>query len=120
MSSSNTKKGAVQPLPFSVFELLIRQNCVTSLSRHHCVVARMRSAAKSENPSIPLLKPGIAPLFQSADMKRFDLKIFIYPELGSFAPQPGLLYTAERRDLGRDQAGVQAYHAEFQRLGNAP
>lgn len=57
---------------------------------------------------------------QPADMERLDLEIFLDPELGSFTSQSRLLDTAERRNLGRDQAGVQADHAEFQRFCNTP
>ena len=35
-------------------------------------------------------------------------------------PEARLLHAAERRDLGRDQAGVDADDAVFQRLGHAP
>jgi hypothetical protein len=57
---------------------------------------------------------------QPADVKRLDLEIFFYSELGSFTSQARLLYTTERRNFSRDQAGVQTDHAEFQRLGNTP
>jgi hypothetical protein len=68
--------------PFSLFQLAIR---VTSRLRHSI---SSREIAKR------------IPLFQPADMKRFDLEIFFYPELRSFTPQSRLLYTAERRNLG--------------------
>jgi hypothetical protein len=62
--------------------------------------ARTRLAAKSKETSIPCAKPGSGVLLQPTDMKRFDLDILFYPELGSFTPQSRLLYTAERRNLG--------------------
>src|SRR5579872_1723613 len=51
---------------------------------------------------------------QPADMERLALEIFFYPELRSLPSEARLLDATERRNLRRDQAGVQADHAELQ------
>src|SRR5712671_6404933 len=40
--------------------------------------------------------------------------------MGALAPETAFLYATERRDLGGDQAGVDADHAGLQRFGHAP
>ena len=42
------------------------------------------------------------------------------PYFAAFAAEPRLLHAAERRDLGGDEAGVDADHAVLERFGDAP
>jgi hypothetical protein len=49
-----------------------------------------------------------------------DLEVVLDAVLGAFAAEAGFLHAAEGRHLGRDDAGVDADHAVFQRLGHAP
>ena len=53
-------------------------------------------------------------------MEGLHLQIFLDPEMGALAAEARLLDAAEGGDLGRDQAGVEADHAEFERLADAP
>src|SRR5690349_7309982 len=57
---------------------------------------------------------------EAAHVEGLDLEIFLDAGLCALAAEAGLLDAAERRDLHRDQAGVQADHAEFERLADAP
>src|SRR5437764_7526110 len=49
-----------------------------------------------------------------------DLDVLVDPVLRAFPAEPRLLDPAERRDLGRDQAGVDPDHAVLERLGHPP
>src|SRR6267154_2300045 len=49
-----------------------------------------------------------------------DIDLLVDSVLRPFAAQARLLYAAEGRDLGGDQAGVDADHAVLERLGDAP
>src|SRR5260221_14121105 len=57
---------------------------------------------------------------ETPDAQIFDLEKLVEPVLGPFPPEAGLLDAAKRRHLRRDQAGVDADNAVFERLGDAP
>src|SRR5476651_2363684 len=49
-----------------------------------------------------------------------DHQIVIDPIPRTFASEPGLLNTSKRRDLIRNEPGINPDHAIFQRVGNTP
>src|SRR5206468_9827973 len=55
-----------------------------------------------------------------AEAQVLDLEKLLEPVLRSFAPEARFLHAAERRDLGRDDAGVDADDAVLERFGDAP
>ena len=56
----------------------------------------------------------------AAERQVLHLQVVLDAVFGAFAAEAGLLHAAERRDLGRDDAFVDADDAVFQRLGDAP
>src|SRR5688572_17766826 len=63
--------------------------------------------------SAPVTRTG---LLDAADQQILDLEVFLDSVLGAFATQARLLHAAERRDLRREDAAVDADHAGFHRL----
>ncbi|SRR6266851_7423334 len=59
-------------------------------------------------------------LRDTSEAQVFDLEIFVHAILGAFAPEARLFDAAERRNLGRNDAGVDADDAVFERLRNPP
>src|SRR5260221_8539524 len=55
-----------------------------------------------------------------AEAEVLDLEKFLEPVLRSLAAEPRFLYAAERRDFGRDEAGVDPDDAVLERFGDAP
>jgi hypothetical protein len=56
----------------------------------------------------------------TAHTEVFDLEEFLDAVFRAFAADPAFLHAAERGDLGRDDALVDADDAVFKRLGDAP
>src|SRR5215469_6664869 len=56
----------------------------------------------------------------AAHAQVFDLKVVLDAVFRTLAADARLFHTAERRDLGRDDALVDADDAVFERLGDAP
>src|SRR5690554_2213586 len=56
----------------------------------------------------------------AAHAEIFDLEEVIHAVFRAFAAETGLLDATERRDLGRDDAGVDPDNAAFDRLGYTP
>src|SRR5215207_6734770 len=56
----------------------------------------------------------------AAEAEVFDLEEFLDAVLRALAADAAFLHAAERRDLGRDDALVDADDAVFERLGDAP
>src|SRR5206468_11577887 len=56
----------------------------------------------------------------AAHAEVFDLEEFLNAVFRAFAADAAFLHAAERRDLGRDDALVDADDAVFERLGDAP
>ena len=56
----------------------------------------------------------------SAEAHVFDFEEFVHAVLGAFAAEAGLLHAAEGRDLGGNDAGVDADDAVFESFGDAP
>src|SRR5437868_5159239 len=61
-----------------------------------------------------------SPLRNASEAQILDLEELFDPVFRSFAPEAGFLHAAERRDLGRDDAGVDADDAVLERFGDAP
>src|SRR5688572_30324922 len=59
------------------------------------------------------------PLRNPAEAEVLDLEVLLDAVLGPLAAETALLHAAERRHLGRDEAGVDAHHAALEPLGHA-
>src|SRR5581483_8631319 len=76
---------------------------------------------------LPIAKPhestrqrpqALRALFHAADAEVFDFEVVLDAVLRSLAAEAGFLDAAERRDLGRDEAGVGADDAVLETLGD--
>ena len=70
--------------------------------------------------SPPRLSLGPQPASDPAHAEIFDLEEILDAVVRAFAAEAGLLDAAEGRDLGGDDAVVDADDAVFERLGDAP
>jgi hypothetical protein len=75
---------------------------------------RKPSAARS-----PRRPPKVLPI-DAAHAEVFDFEEFLDAVFRAFAADAAFLHAAERRDLGRDDALVDADDAVFERLGDPP
>src|ERR1700751_1834582 len=71
-------------------------------------------------PSPMRAKGHVTPRSDAGHHHVFDLDILIHAVARAFAAEAAFLDAAERCDLGRDQAGVDADHARLQCLGDTP
>src|SRR5262245_8728441 len=62
----------------------------------------------------------VALVLNAAETEVFHFEVFLDPVFGSFAADARLLHAAEWRHFGRNQTGVDADDAIFERFGDAP
>src|SRR5215469_2628469 len=71
-------------------------------------------------PEVGATPEGSALPVDAAHAEVFDLEEFLDAVFRAFAADAAFLHAAEGRDLGRDDALVDADDAVFERLGDAP